>query len=118
MTNAQRVKHVRARARVRRWEYRQRHLARGAWHELRLALAAAREVYAIEESELAELVREGCVVDARGRRLEPPRELVWIAPERVAALRTAHRLALRLDAELLAAPVLALVPFPPRRGQR
>jgi hypothetical protein len=42
-TIAERVKAVRARARVRRWEYRQRNLAHGAWDRFRAALAHAGE---------------------------------------------------------------------------
>lgn len=118
MTNARRVQQVRARARVRKWEYRQRNLARGAWHRLLLALAEARAAYIISADELAELVAAGHELDARGRGLEPPRELVWIPHERAAALRTARPLALRLDAELLAARHLALVPFRPRSEPR
>lgn len=111
MTNAERVKQIRARARVRRWEYRQRNLAHGAWHRFRLALAAADEIYAIDDAQLAELLAEGGTPDGRGEGLEPPRELVWIDRDRAARLPRARRLAPRLDQELLAARVLALVPF-------
>jgi hypothetical protein len=112
MTIAERVKAVRARARVRRWEYRQRNLAHGAWNRFRTALAHAREAYALDDATTAELLAEGCAADDRGRGLEPPRTLIWITAERAARLAGARPLALRLDAELLAARNLALVPFP------
>jgi hypothetical protein len=111
MTIADRVKAVRARARVRRWEYRQRNLAHGAWDRFRAALAHAREAYAVDDATSAALLAEGYAVDDRGRGLEPPRTLVWITADRARALAGARPLALRLDAELLGARCLALVPF-------
>ena len=112
MTIADRVKAVRARALVRRWEYRQRNLAHGAWGRFRAALAHAREAYAIDEATAAALLAEGWQGDDRGGGLEPPRVLVWISEERAAALAGARPIELRMGAELLAARWLALVPFP------
>ena len=112
MTIAERVKAVRARALVRRWEYRQRNLAHGAWDRFRAALAHASAAYAIDDDTAAALLAEGFAADDRGRGLEPPRKLVWITAERAAGLAGARPLALHLNAELLAARCLALVPFP------
>lgn len=112
MTIAARVKAIRARARVRRWEYRQRNLAHGAWDRFRTALAHAREAYALDDATAAALLAEGFVADERGRGLEPPRTLIWITAERASRLEGVRPVALRLDAELLAARNLALVPFP------
>jgi hypothetical protein len=111
MTIAERVKAVRARARIRRWEYRQRDLAHGSWDRFRSALAHAREAYAIDDATAAALIVEGSSTDDRGRGLEPPRTIIWITAERAARLTGARPLALRLDAEFLAARCLALVPF-------
>jgi hypothetical protein len=112
MTIADRVKTIRARARVRRWEYRQRNLAHGAWNRFRTALAHAREAYALDDATTVALLAEGFVVDDRARGLEPPRTLIWITAERASRLESARPVALKLDAELLAAHNLALVPFP------
>jgi len=112
VTIADRVKAVRARARVRRWEYRQRNLAHGAWDRFRAALAHAREAYAIDDATATALLAEGCEADDRARGLEPPRTLIWISAERATELVGARPIALRLDAELLASRCLALVPFP------
>lgn len=112
MTIAGRVKAIRARARVRRWEYRQRNLAHGAWDRYRTALAHAREAYALDDATAATLLAEGFVADDRGRGLEPPRTLIWITAERASGLEGVRPVALKLDAELLAARNLALVPFP------
>jgi len=111
VTNARRVKQIQMRARVRRWEFRQRHLAHGAWQRFRLALAMADEAYAVDEATMQSLVGAGCVSDDRGRALEPPRQIVWITPEQVVELGGARRLALRLDADMLATIRLALVAF-------
>ena len=111
MTIAERVKAVRARARVRRWEYRQRNLAHGAWDRFRAALAHAQEAYMIDHETAQVLIAEGNIVDDRGRGLEPPRTLVWITSDRAARLSAAHPVALRLDAALLAVRYLALIPF-------
>jgi hypothetical protein len=111
MTIAERVKAVRARALVRRWEYRQRNLGHGAWARFRTALAHAREAYAIDDATAAASLSEGFHGDERGRGLEPPRTLIWITAERAAGFIDARPIALRLDAELLAEPCLALAPF-------
>jgi hypothetical protein len=112
MTIADQVKAIRARARVRRWEYRQRNLAHGAWNRFRTALAHAREAYALDEATAAALLAEGFDADERSRGLEPPRVLIWITAERASRLGDRRPVVLRLDAELLAARHLALVPFP------
>jgi hypothetical protein len=112
MTLAERIKVVHARARIRRWEYRQRNLAHGAWARFRAALAHAREAYAVDDATAAALLAEGYAGDDRGRGLEPPRTIVWITEERAIRLVDARPIAIRLDATLLAARCLALVPFP------
>ncbi len=111
MTHARRVKEIRARALVRRWEFRQRHLAHGAWQRFRLALAMAREAYAVDDATLRDLLAEGHPGDARGQGLEPPRAIVWVPAERAAQIPGARRLALRIDRDMLGARHLALVPF-------
>ena len=112
MTLTDRVKAVHARARIQRWEYRQRNLAHGTWGRFRAALTHAREAYAIDDTTAAALLAEGFAADDRGEGLEPPRTLVWITAERAACLVDARPLVIRLDAELLAARCMALVPFP------
>jgi hypothetical protein len=110
MTSAERIKAIRARRRIRRWEYRQRNLAHGAWGRFRTALVLVREAYAIDDATADVLVAEGFATDPRGAGLEPPRRILWISAERAGRLG-APRLAMRLDAQMLAARVLALVAF-------
>jgi hypothetical protein len=112
MTRARRVQAIRARCLVRRWEFRQRNLARGAWARFREALALAAAAYVIDDTMAELLVAEGFDVDRRGEQLQPARRLVWIDADRAAQLGPATRVQLHLDAPLLAAPALALVPFP------
>ena len=112
MNRARRVKQIQTRARIRKWEFRQRHLAHGGWHRFRLALAMAREAYAIDQQTLEALIAEGFARDQRGQGLEPAREIVWISSERAAALDGSRSLAIKLDQPMLAARCLALVPFP------
>lgn len=111
MTRAQRIKQVHARARIRRWEFRQRRLARGAWDRFRTALAMADTILAIDPETFHVLVGEGGRTDPRGEMLEPARRIVWITSERAARLGAARRLAPRLDAALLEVSCFALVPF-------
>jgi hypothetical protein len=111
VTIAEQVKAVRARATIRRWEYRQRNLAHGAWTRFRFALAHARLAYAIDDATAAALLAEGFTGDDRGHGLEPPRTLVWIAARRADELVGARSIALTLGPELLAARCLALVAF-------
>ena len=111
MTHAQRIREIRARGRIRRWEYRQRNLAHGAWLRFRSALAQAERAFQISPGLLAALAASGAKVDGRGAGLEPPRHIVWLSRAQVAELQGARELALRLDAEMLAAQDLALLAF-------
>ena len=122
---AHRVKQVRARARVQRWEYRQRHTAHGAWFRFRRALSFADRAYSISEADAAVLIAGGAQVDAGGRDLEPPRTLLWVRDAQIAGLESARPLALLLGPALLEPRWIALVPFdalgppgPPPHGRQ
>lgn len=111
MTHAQRIREIRARGRIRRWEYRQRNLAHGAWMRFRTALAQAERAFRISAELYAALAAADAKIDDRGAGLEPPRRIVWISRAQAAELPGALELVLRLDAEMLAAEELALVAF-------
>jgi hypothetical protein len=64
------------------------------------------------EAEAERLIVEGFQPEAVGRELEPPKVILFLPAERVARLTGAREIPVRLDAELLAAPALALVRFP------
>lgn len=114
-----RARRIEERRVVRAWEYRQRGHAAGVWFRLRWLLCQAELAYEIPDSAAEELRAAGRVPDPVGQELEPP-VAVFVLPRR-AAERIADRrpLAVRLDANLLAARSLVLVPFfdhPPGGG--
>jgi hypothetical protein len=111
-----RLRELRSRLLVRAFDYRQRRHARGVWFRLRRLLAFAREAYALSPDEAERLIAEGRRPEPVGRELEPPRIILVVPPERVASLATARPLAVRLDAEMLSAECLALVPFEVETG--
>jgi hypothetical protein len=111
MSHARRIKEIRSRWTVKRWEFRQRNLAHGAWGRFREALAQAREAYAVDPAAIDALVGDGAALDPRGTGLEPARRIVWLSAERARALAGARRMAMHLDAEMLGARELVLVGF-------
>lgn len=108
---ARRLRELRSRQLVRAFDYRQRRHARGVWFRLRRTLAFASDAYVLDDDDAQQLLSEGCAPEPVGQELEPPRIIVFAAAERVARLTSARAVAVRLDAELLGARFLALVPF-------
>jgi hypothetical protein len=111
-----RVKGIRARAAVRAWEYRQRHLAKGVWFRLRRRLAYSASAWSIPEVEAQRLLAEGYAADALGSLLEPPKLLLVVPEERLREIPERIPVPLRLGPELLGARWLALVPFDEAAG--
>jgi len=111
-----RLREPRSRVLVRAWDHRQRRHARGVWFRFRRVLAPAREAYAIPRDEAERLIAEGHRPDPVGRELEPPRVILLVPAERVVRTVSAHPLEVRLSAEMLTAPCLALVPFEGEAG--
>jgi hypothetical protein len=109
---------MRARVLARSFEYRQRRHARGVWYRLRRALALAKEAYAVSREEAEQLVREGYAPEPVGREIEPARTIVFVPPERAARIGSARPVPVRLGTEVLSAPALVLVPFPPSGPDR
>ena len=110
-TLERRLRQMRSRVLVRSWDYRQRNHARGVWFRLRRALAGARAVYSISADEAGQLAAEGCRVDLVGEHLAPTKTILVVPAERVSRLVSARPLKVSLNAELLAADCLVLVPF-------
>lgn len=106
-----RLRQLRSRVLMRAWDYRQRRHARGVWFRLRRVLADASAAYAIPADEARALVAEGWPASPVGGELQPPKAIVLVPAERVARIRSARPLAVRLSAELLSAEYLALRPF-------
>ena len=107
-----RLRELRSRLLVRAWDYRQRHHARGVWFRLRRVLADAAEAFAVSEEDIRQLVAEGHELLPVGSELAPPRQIVFVSPERARRLASARQLVVRLSAELLDSSCVALVRFP------
>jgi hypothetical protein len=107
------IAQVRFRAERRRWEYRQRNLAKGTWHRFRCLLAQASEAFVIDAEEAARLVAEGHAPEPVGRELEPPKQIFFLPEDRLRRLVRATSVPVRLDAAMLAARALALRRFDP-----
>jgi len=108
-----RLREQRSRVLVRAFDYRRRRHARGVWFRPRRALAFASEAYVLPRDEAERLIAEGHEREPVGRELEPPRVILYVARERVAAIASA----VRLSAELLSAECLALVLFEAEAGK-
>jgi hypothetical protein len=106
-----RARRARARAAIKRWEYRQRDLAMGVWFQLRRVLADAREAYAISRADAELLIKDGSHSEPVGARLEPPKVFIFVTPERLATIASRRSIPVRLGRELLDADALALVRF-------
>ena len=110
----QRVRSVRSRALVRRWELGQLNLAAGAWYRLARRLTLSRRAWAISDEDADRLQRAGHHPDPVGNELDPPRRLFVVREEHLSGLGEAREVALRSSSELLAHRNLALVPFDER----
>ena len=110
-TLERRVRLVRARARVRRWEYRQRHGAHGVWFRLRRFLAFSAEAWVLPDPEVRTLLAEGYEPDPVGRELEPPKILLRVSRDRLERLQGLRSIPVSLGPELLAAPAVVTVGF-------
>jgi len=107
-----RLRRSEARQATRRWGYRQRHCAKGAWPKLYRALADAERAFVLTKAELDELLAEGHALDSAGAGLQPPKRIVFVSNERAGRLPAESELTLHLSARLLVAERLALVRFP------
>jgi hypothetical protein len=106
-----RARAVRAKAAIRRWQYRQRNLAAGVWYRLRRILADAKEAYVISVSDSEQLIAEGYKLEACGAQLSPEKAIIFVDPARLGQITSRRRIPIRLDPDFLLAPSVALVRF-------
>ncbi len=106
-----RARAVRARALIRSFEYRQRHLASGVWAELRMILAMTRCAYALDDDTARRLESEGMTPLAAGLRIAPPVRLYVVDAARAAELDPEAEIPVRLDDRLLRSGSVALLRF-------
>ena len=108
-----RVRDVRKRWLLRSWEYRRRAGSGVVWLRLARALAGARALYVIDAADCARLEEEGARLLDVGPELHPQKRLMRIDEDALATLESAQAVDIRLSAEVLSAPCLAIVPFHP-----
>lgn len=113
-----RARAVQTRAAVRRWQYRQRHLASGVWFRLRRVLADARAAYVISAADAARLIACGCRPEPCGREIAPEKTILFGSEEQLASLDAPRPIRVGLDPECLAARAILLVPFDEARAAR
>lgn len=106
-----RAQKIRERALVLAWQYRQRHHSQGTWWRLRRALVDAAEAWEIGDDDAGRLAEEGFEPLAVGREFAPPKRFFVATSEQLEALGSRRRLAVRLNADLLGARNVVLVPF-------
>ncbi len=113
MTEAQakHIREVRARAKIRTWQYRQRHHAHGVWYRWRRLLTDARAAYVISENDARRLIDAGLVPEPVGLELNPPKTVLFASEALILGLEQARPLPVTLGAELLTARYIALVRF-------
>lgn len=107
-----RVRAARAADLARRFDYRQRNHARGAWFRLRRLLSEAATVWQISTEDAERLRALGVSPEPVGFELEPSISIHLVSEDQLRGLRSREPLAVRLSAELLRARCLALVPWP------
>ena len=107
----ERAKAVRARAAVRRWQYRQRNLAAGTWYRIRRVLADAKEAYIIAGEEAGRLIAEGYAPESCGAGLAPEKTIIFVDPARLARIGSRRQIPVRLSPDFLLAEAVALVRF-------
>lgn len=107
-----RARQIRANVLVRRWEYRQRHHARGVWFRLRRLLAEARSAWRLSEQDALRLIAEGYAPEPVGDQLEPRTVILFVPEERLETVASRQEVGLRLGADLLQSRFLALARWP------
>lgn len=106
-----RARRVRTRAAVRRWQYRQRNLAAGAWFRLRRVLADARAAYAISAEDGRRLLGEGCRPEVCGAQVVPEKTIVFVDEHRLLCIEGHRAIPVGLGPDFMAAEAIALVRF-------
>lgn len=107
----QRLRELRARLTIRKWEMRQIDHAGGVWFRLQRLLASTRRALIITTEETAAMRAAGFESHAVGRELEPPKELFVIAEDSIPPEVRGREIPLYEAREILCASAMILIPF-------
>jgi hypothetical protein len=107
----ERLREIKARAAIQKWEVRQIRYAGGVWFRLQLLLAETRRAIAISPEEVSILRTRGFEPQPIGFELEPPKSL-FVVPEAALPPSIAGQdVPLQDVQQILVAPALVLIPF-------
>ena len=106
-----RIRQVRSRASVLKWQARQAKYSHGVWYRLGRLLAEAEEMYALDDAAMDELLAEGFANTLPAQEIVPPKRIVFAPRERMAGFANRRRLPMRVGSEFLAARNVVLVRF-------
>ncbi len=107
----ERLRQMKARIAIQKWEARQVDHARGVWFHLQLLLASTRRALVITVEEEAVLRRAGFEPHPIGMRLEPPKSFFVLTEEMVPSGIVGSEVALQEARRILLAPAAILIPF-------
>jgi len=107
----ERLRGIRSRVAIRKWEARQAMHAGGVWFRLELLLASTRRALVITAEEAAALRAAGFEPHPLGGEIEPPKSLFVVAEESVPALMAGREVAIQDARQILLAPAMILIPF-------
>lgn len=106
-----RLREMKARIAIQKWEARQVNHAGGVWFRLQRLLADTRRALIITSEEAAVLRAAGFEEHPVGRELEPQKELFVIPEAAVPGNVTGREIALQDGQAILRASAMILIPF-------
>jgi hypothetical protein len=106
-----RLRRMRSRVSIRKWEVRQIGHARGVWFRFELLLARTRRALAITAEDEARLRYGGFEPHAIGEELEPPKSIFVLSEEQLPSALQGRDVPLQDARQILLEPALVLIPF-------
>jgi hypothetical protein len=106
-----RLREIRARAAIQKWEARQVNHAHGVWFRLQMLLAETRRALAISAEEASILRGSGFEPHPIGAELEPPKLLFVVSNGMLPPSIQGREVPLQDAQQILLSSVLVLIPF-------
>lgn len=107
----QRLRAMKARAAIRKWEARQIGHAGGVWFRFQLLLAGTTRLLAITDDDAAILAARGFEMHPVGAELEPSKSLFVIREDALPASIRGRDVSLQDGHQILLSRALVLIPF-------